>query len=84
MKNSSRRDLCKSAFSIGIVTILLGPTSRADALQSQASVSYQNMPSDGQQCSLCKNFMAGGSAGSCKIVAGVISPTGYCVAFEPI
>ena len=77
MKNPSRR----SVFYIASGTIILAARARADALQSQASVSYQTTPSDGQQCSFCKNFIAGGA---CKIVAGTISPHGYCVAFEPI
>ena len=77
MKNPSRR----AAFYIAIGTIILTARARADPLQSQESVSYQTMPNDGQQCSGCKNFISGGT---CKIVAGAISPRGYCVAFEPI
>jgi hypothetical protein len=75
MKNPSRR----AAFYIAAGTILLVARARADTLQSQESVNYQTTPSDGQQCSGCKNFV---SSGACKIVAGTISPHGYCVAFE--
>jgi hypothetical protein len=64
--------------------IMLAARARADALQSQVSVSYQPSPNDGQQCNGCKNFIPGGATGTCKIVAGTISPNGYCVAFEPI
>jgi len=80
MKNPSRR----AAFYIAAGTILLAARARADTLQSQASVSYQTTPSDGQQCSGCRNFIPGGANGTCKIVTGIISPHGYCVAFEPI
>jgi hypothetical protein len=75
MKNPSRR----TVFYIAVGTIILAARARADPLQSQESVSYQTMPSNGQQCSGCRNFIAGGA---CKIVAGTISPHGYCVAFE--
>jgi hypothetical protein len=37
-------------------------------------------------CSSCVSFLPGATAdadGSCKIVAGVISPHGYCGAYSP-
>jgi hypothetical protein len=84
MKNPSRRSVCKNSLYIVSATMLLAARARADALQSQASVSYQTTPNDGQQCSGCKNFIPGGALGACKVVDGTISPSGYCVAFEPI
>ena len=46
----------------------------------QALVQYQNMPKDGAKCSLCVNWVA---PNACVIVAGVIKPEGWCVAFAP-
>ncbi len=59
----------------------------ADASKSsQASMHYQTTPNDGKQCSGCNFFIPGSSAtgnGSCKIVDGSISPSGYCIAYTP-
>ncbi|MGB8519681.1 MAG: high-potential iron-sulfur protein [Candidatus Tumulicola sp.] len=59
---------------------------RADASKSsQASMHYQTTPNDGKQCSGCNFFIPGSSAsasGSCKIVDGSISPSGYCIAYS--
>ena len=53
---------------------------------SKAQVQYRDRPHDGKDCDDCVQFVAGegpGVAGSCKVVAGVISPHGYCLAFTP-
>jgi hypothetical protein len=47
---------------------------------AQATVQYQSMPKDGNKCVACVNFEA---PASCKIVAGTISPNGWCIAFAP-
>ena len=58
---------------------------RADASKSsQASMHYQTTPNDGKQCSGCTFFTPGSSAtgnGTCKIVDGSISPSGFCIAY---
>jgi hypothetical protein len=46
----------------------------------QAQAQYQSTPKDGNKCIACVNFEA---PASCKIVAGTISPNGWCVAFAP-
>jgi hypothetical protein len=55
---------------------------RAGAQQkiAQNLVQYQNTPKGDQQCDKCSQFIA---PSSCKVVEGVISPKGYCVAFAP-
>ncbi|MDE1951482.1 MAG: high-potential iron-sulfur protein [Betaproteobacteria bacterium] len=56
-----------------------------DGLLSQASVHYQKMPHDGQQCSNCAYFIPGKTAtdtGSCRLVSGTIYPDGWCVRFS--
>jgi hypothetical protein len=57
-----------------------------DSKTSQSSVHYQTQPSGDKQCSKCAFFIPGGTAdanGSCKVVDGVISPNGYCIAYNP-
>jgi hypothetical protein len=61
------------------------PAAADTAKSSQASMHYQTTPNDGKQCSGCNFFIPGGSAsanGTCKIVDGSISPTGYCIAYN--
>jgi hypothetical protein len=80
----------RKAFLEGIVVLpalagLLTGGALAAEKSSKASMHYQTTPSDGKQCSGCKFFEPGASAtadGSCKIVDGSISPTGYCIAFN--
>ena len=77
---------------IGSVVILpalagaIGAVASADtAKSSQASMHYQTTPNDGKQCSQCNFFVPGSSAsanGTCKIVDGSITPTGWCIAFS--
>ena len=48
---------------------------------TQAAVHYQDQPKDGKQCATCNFFnppAGAATAGSCKIVEGSISPTGWC------
>ncbi len=65
---------------------LLGQTEQAEAAGTtpQATVHYQNTPKGAAQCGKCKYFIPGASptaAGQCKVVAGVINPTGWCMLF---
>ena len=53
-----------------------------DALAQQKAtkeaMKYQDKPSGDKQCSNCSQFVA---PGSCKIVEGSVSPSGYCIAW---
>lgn len=53
-----------------------------DATQKvpQSGVQYQATPKDGQQCSTCVNFVP---PNACKLVAGSIAPTGWCLLYAP-
>jgi hypothetical protein len=91
MKHSSRRiilqrsGLAAMAATFGVAFAVT--KARADDLVTKDSVSYQTTPSGGNQCSKCKSFIPGSSAsadGTCKVVQGSISSTGYCVAFSPV
>lgn len=46
------------------------------------AVRYQDSPRDGHDCATCLQFIPGPTAGSdghCKVVAGTISPHGWCI-----
>lgn len=77
-EEATRRRLLRAGLAVigGVVA------SRAQAQEkiAQAQVQYQVQPKDGQKCSACVNFEA---PNSCKIVAGTISPDGWCIAFAP-
>ena len=48
----------------------------------QASVKYQDKPNGNQQCSNCLQFVPGNTPtamGTCKVVDGPVSPSGYCI-----
>jgi hypothetical protein len=45
-----------------------------------AQLQYQATPKDGQRCDKCVNWEA---PNACKLVAGTIAPSGWCIAFAP-
>ncbi len=60
--------------------------SEADAKGSKAAFKYQDHPNGKKMCSVCSLFIPGKTptaAGTCRAVAGAISPHGYCIAFSP-
>jgi hypothetical protein len=67
--------------------LLVAQTTTAQAKGSQAQFKYQTSPKNGQKCSQCTFFIPSTKTdpkapGSCKIVAGSISPNGWCTAFS--
>ncbi len=56
------------------------PSKQASAQQkvSKEAMKYQDKPNGDKQCSNCMQFVP---PASCKIVNGVISPNGYCLAW---
>ena len=46
---------------------------------AQAAVHYQPDPKDGHQCDGCAFFIA---PNSCKMVDGMIAPTGWCALYS--
>ena len=79
----TRRDALKNiavvAGGIAVTTMVGAGTANAGTV-SKASVQYQDHPKGKQQCSVCANFVA---PHGCKVVAGKIATTGWCVAFAP-
>lgn len=71
---------------MGTTVPLLGSASAEAGKVSKAAMAYRNSPHDGHSCSGCIYFRPGASAsasGTCAVVAGSISPHGYCIAFTP-
>jgi len=78
---------CAYVTGIGAVSLLGGRIALASDTPhkaSKAAVKYQSTPKDGKMCGMCKFFIRSGrmmSEGSCQVVAGPVSPMGYCVLF---
>ena len=80
--NGRRVFLCRA----GLVPLLAGSGAAWAAKLTKAEVQYRGRPNDGKDCDDCIQFVPGTSpnaTGSCKVVAGAISPHGYCLAFTP-
>ena len=83
-KGVSRRTVLLAA--AGAVPVLAMMTGSAQALMAPAAAGYKAEPkvmADGtkRECDGCNFFVAAadaGKPGSCKMVSGEISPTGYC------
>lgn len=75
----SRRGLLRaSAMAVGTTTLLAATliSERAAAgNMTQKASGYQATPNDGKRCDGCSLFIA---PNSCKLVAGEISPSGWC------
>lgn len=89
--SDSRTSLTRRQALSGLVVLpalaglLASTTTIAEAKASQKSVKYQTHPNGTQKCSGCQFFQPGKSAsatGACTVVAGSISPNGWCIAFH--
>jgi hypothetical protein len=85
---SRRRFVKRAALSLPVLTtfslLWSGPACAGTA--SKSEFHYQDHPSNGKRCGGCAAFtppLSGGTNGACSIVAGVISPDGWCMAFTP-
>lgn len=79
---ASRRNILRSGLGVlaGAATIAATRPAAAQEKLAQNLVQYQTAPKDGHQCNTCVNWEA---PNGCKIVAGTIAPTGWCVAYAP-
>lgn len=68
---------------LGMVAVCAA--SRADAAKaSRRDFSYQDKPKDGKRCADCRQFEPSTTAsGTCAVVEGEISASGWCMAFAP-
>ncbi len=80
--NTSRRSMLAGGVAVlaAGAAALAAHGAKADDKLAQDVVQYQKTPNEGNKCSICVNFVA---PNACKIVAGDISPEGWCVAFAP-
>ena len=79
--NTTRRIVLRTGLGVAAGATLAAGAARAqDEKIAQELVQYQNQPKDGQQCNKCAQWV---EPNACKIVAGVIAPNGYCVAYAP-
>ncbi|QAY94741.1 high potential iron sulfur protein [Methylovirgula ligni] len=76
----SRRTLLSgAAFVASAAAVGLMPLrARAQQKVAQSAAQYQDSPKNGQQCSTCSHFQA---PGSCEVVDGTISPSGWCALY---
>ncbi|MCF3946318.1 high-potential iron-sulfur protein [Acidiphilium sp. AL] len=88
-KFDGRRALLKKAAGISAALAAAGMVAARTAEaagMTKASVKYQDKPKGGHQCDGCALFVPGSSAtanGTCKAVAGSISPKGWCTLWTP-
>jgi hypothetical protein len=77
----SRRDVLFTA-AVGGVTIVgsgvFATPTLATSKLSQRAAAYRPTPKGYQQCANCLNFEA---PASCKMVDGIISPSGWCTVY---
>jgi len=82
-KSTTRRGALKTGLAIvaGTGAVAMGTKAQAQSAKADPStVGYQTKPSNGQQCSGCVQYV---NPNACKIVSGVIAPTGWCELYSP-
>ena len=81
-EGKTRRGILRAGLTIAAGTALAAGAARAQDAEkiAQELVQYQANPKDGAKCSACAQWKA---PNACAIVAGVISPEGWCVAYAP-
>jgi hypothetical protein len=83
-----RAALGLAATTAGAFTILAVKPAQADGQLSKAAVGYQDVPENGKVCAACIYFEFAPATGStpashCKLVGGLISPSGWCEVWAP-
>lgn len=76
----SRRSVLKSVVALtgAACATLLSPREALAQKVSKTAMKYQDHPNGDKKCSNCLQFLP---PDSCKVVEGVISPNGYCIAW---
>jgi High potential iron-sulfur protein len=82
-KRLARRKVLKGAALVaGLAAVPV--LAEAAGTVSKAAMKYQDHPKGDQECSNCLQFVPGKTPqamGACNVVAGPISPKGWCVAY---
>lgn len=75
-----RRKLLRCTLSLAGVAVVAvrGHPARAQGAVPKAAAKYQDHPNGQQHCTVCINFVP---PSSCRVVAGTISPNGWCQFF---
>jgi hypothetical protein len=68
------------AFVIAAPGLIRSRRAQAQQKATRQQVQYQETPKNKQECSTCLQFVA---PDSCKLVAGKISPKGWCLLYAP-
>lgn len=79
---ASRRNILRAGAAIVAAGMVVKHAAAEESQKIEKSlVGYQDKPNaNGQKCSACANFQP---PAACAIVAGAISPNGWCGAFAP-
>ncbi len=80
LKNGTRRDVLRTGLAVIGATAVASAARAQDQKIAQELVQYQAEPKEGAKCSGCAQFQA---PNACAIVAGNVSPNGWCVAYAP-
>lgn len=80
LKSGTRRNVLRAGLAVIGVAAVASTARAEDEKIAQELVQYQAQPKDGVKCSSCAQFQA---PNVCAIVAGNISPEGWCVAYAP-
>ncbi len=84
----TRIDLIKTLAALPAAAAVLAATStvaEAAATGSKTQFKYVDHPNGSKKCSNCSLYIANKNSkknGTCKVVAGSISPNGYCIAWS--
>ena len=81
-KPATRRTILAGAALLAGLPLLAQPRQAQAGTMPQANAKYQTSPKGTFKCSGC-NYFVPGATGACKIVAGVISPNGWCQLYAP-
>jgi len=84
-KPATRRNILIGAATLaGLPLLAASGEAQAAGTVPKANAKYQETPKGAQHCSLCNYYLPGASptaVGQCKLVAGPISPNGWCSLF---
>jgi hypothetical protein len=65
----------------GLPACMSSPTARTPGTTPKTVALYQDVPNQGRRCAGCTHFI---EPNACEIVAGEISPNGWCRYHEPL
>lgn len=71
---------------MGVAALVLAgkPGTAAAAKADKKDFFYRDKPNDGKSCSTCRLYsMTSSGQGTCAIVEGNVSATGWCAAYSP-